>query len=247
MGTSLDSAIRTYGWQEGRRHSRVSETSVTTHLAWFSAGVAIGFLVPFIFSSTLEMDHDLYYGVYFAIALAFLAAYAWSTRLDIAKLFSTGWRWSLILGVPATAFVVANVLSRDSTPGPSGAYAVFEVMWRGVGYGIVDALLLTAFPAAVAFSVLAGKVSGLRHRLIFIAIMLPLVLVITGTYHLGYEQFRDDGIGPPEVGNTIISVPSLAAISPLGSIGAHAAMHVTADIHAYETDVFLPPQTDARD
>jgi hypothetical protein len=75
--------------------------------------------------------------------------------------------------------------------------------------------------------------------------MFPLVLVITGAYHLGYEQFREDGIGPPEIGNTIISVPMLATGNPLGSIAAHASMHVTADIHAYETDVFLPPETEA--
>ena len=218
-----------------------------THVGWFAAGSAIGFLTPFFFSSTVGLNHDLYYTVYFGIALTFLAAYVKATHLDLAKLFSIGWRWSLLIGIPATAFVVANVLSRDSTPGPSGAYAAFEVAWRGVAYGVVDALLLTAFPAAIAFSVLAGRVFGVRRRLMFAAVMLPMVLVITGAYHLGYEQFREDGIGPPEIGNTIISAPSLAAVSPAGSIVAHAAMHVTADIHAYETDIFLPPQTDAPD
>lgn len=231
-----------------RREVRSAEgVGVAVHLVWFAAGSAIGFLTPFFFSGVLELNHDLYYGIYFAIALAFLATYAVSTRLDVGKLFSTGWRWSLVIGVPATAFVVGNVLTRDSTPGPSGVYAVFEVLWRGIGYGVVDALLLTAFPAAVAFSILAGKVSGLRRRLMFVAIMLPLVLFITGAYHLGYEQFREDGIGPPEIGNTIISAPTLAAVSPAGSIVAHASMHVAADIHSYETDVFLPPQTDAPD
>lgn len=225
----------------------VHHTSLATHLGWFASGAAIGFLVPYVFSSVLELNHDLYYGIYFSIAFAFLSAYVVTTRLDVARLFAISWRWSLALALPATAFVVANVLSRDSTPGPSGAYAVFEVLWRGLGYGVVDALLLTAFPAAIAFSLLAGQVFGVRRRLLFAAVMLPLVLIITGTYHLGYEQFREDGIGPPELGNAVISVPSLAAVSPLGSIVAHSAMHVTADIHAYETDVFLPPQTDAPD
>lgn len=247
MGTSLDAAVRTHRHQQVRQRSAIGDTNLTTQLGWFVSGAGIGFLVPFVFSSVLELNHDLYYGVYFSIALAFLATYVRATRLDVAKLFAIGWRWSLFLGVPVSVFVVANVLSRDSTPGASGAYALFEVLWRGFGYGVVDALLLTAFPAAVAFSMLAGRVYGLRRRLLFAVIMLPLVLIITGTYHLGYEQFRDDGIGPPEVGNTIISVPSFAAVSPLGSIVAHSAMHVTADIHAYETDVFLPPQTDAPD
>ena len=76
---------------------------------------------------------------------------------------------------------------------------------------------------------------------------LALVLVITATYHLGYEQFREDGIGPPETGNTIISIPALLTTNPLGSVIAHTSMHVAADIHAYETDTYLPPQTEADD
>ena len=215
------------------------------HLAWFAAGSALGFAVPFVFTSLLDLQHDLYYGLYFDIALAFLAAYVRATGLDVAALFRENWRWSLALALPATAFVVANVLSRDGTPGPSGAYAVFESGWRGAVYGTVDALLLTAFPAAVAFSLLAGKVAGLRRRALFAAVMLPLVLIVTGAYHLGYEQFREDGIAAPETGNTMMSVPALLTGNPLGSVLTHAAMHVTADLHAYETDVFLPPQSDA--
>jgi hypothetical protein len=83
------------------------------------------------------------------------------------------------------------------------------------------------------------------RRLGFAAIALPLVIVITAVYHLGYDQFREDGVAKPEIGNTVISVPLLVAVNPAGSIVAHASMHVAAVTHAYETDVFLPPQTTA--
>jgi hypothetical protein len=215
------------------------------HLAWFAGGVVIGFLTPFIFSSVLELHHDLYYLVYFTITLTFLASYVRATRIDLAELFSRAWRWSVALGLVSTAFVVANVLSRESTPGPTGLYAGFEVLWRGVAYGTVDALLLTAFPGVVALGVIGDKLVGLRRHLLFAAVMLPLVLVITGAYHLGYEQFREDGVAAPEFGNTVISVPMLATGNPLGSIVSHASMHVAADLHAYETEVFLPPETEA--
>jgi hypothetical protein len=215
------------------------------HLAWFAAGSVIGFLVPFVFTSVLDVQHDVYYGIYFAIVLAFLGAYVRATRLDVAAFFRRSWRWSLALAVPVGAFVVANVLTRDSTPGPEGLYAAFEVAWRGAIYGAVDALLLTAFPGAVALALLGGGLSGPGRRAAFATIALSLSLVMTGAYHLGYEQFREDGIGAPETGNAIMSVPLLATGNPLGSIAAHASMHVTADIHSYETDVFLPPQTEA--
>jgi hypothetical protein len=215
------------------------------HLAWFAAGSVIAFMTPFVFTSVFEVQHDAYYGIYFAIVLAFLGAYARATRLDVVSLFQRAWRWSLVLALPAGAFVIVNVISRDSTPRPEGLYAAFEVVWRGAIYGAVDGLLLTAFPGAVALSLVGVKLSGVRRRAVFAVVALSLTLVITGTYHLGYEQFREDGIGPPEIGNSIISVPLLATGNPLGSVVVHSSMHVTADIHAYETDVFLPPQTEA--
>jgi hypothetical protein len=80
-------------------------------------------------------------------------------------------------------------------------------------------------------------------RVRFVAVTLPMILLITATYHLGYPQFREDGVGQPEVGNTLISVPALLTTNPAGSVVAHAAMHTTAVTHSYETDVYLPPQT----
>jgi hypothetical protein len=220
---------------------------VLPQVAWFAAGAAYGFLVPFVFSSVLELQHDVYYGVYFALALGFLAVYTIANHVDLAAFFRTAWLPSLLLGLPASAFVVASALSRDSTDGPSGLYAAFEVVWRGAIYGVVDALLLTAFPALVALSIIGGRLFGASRRLAFAALAFVMTVAITATYHLGYEQFREDGVAGPEFGNIVISLPTLATGNPIGSILAHASMHVTADIHSYETDLFLPPETEAPD
>jgi hypothetical protein len=215
-------------------------------VAWYATGAIGAFLVPFVFSSELGLNHDLYYLVYFGIAGGFLAAYATTTGIDLRAAFTRSWRLSLGLGVLAAAFVVFNVLNReDSTPHPDGLYFVFSIGWRGLVYGVVDALVLTAFPAAVAYALMSGRIETVARRATYAVLTLALVLVITATYHLGYEQFREDGVGSPEIGNTVISVPALLTANPLGSIIAHASMHVAADVHAYETDLFLPPQTDA--
>ena len=215
-------------------------------LGWFAAGALVAFLIPFVFSSLLELNHDVYYAVYFAGVAAFLGLYVRTTGADVVAFFRQNAKWSLGLGLLAAAFVVFNVLNReDSTPHPGGAYFVFEIGWRGVIYGTVDALLLTAFPALVAFTLLEKRVETLTRRAAFAVLAFVMVVLITATYHLGYEQFREDGVGGPEIGNTIISVPALATANPLGSVLAHASMHVAAVTHAYETDVFLPPQTDA--
>ena len=241
----MKQAMAVHGRTVPRRATISAAPSALVHLGWFAAGSAIAFLAPYVFSSRLELQHDVYYVIYFAVALAFLGAYATTTRADLAGLFRRNWRWSLALSVPVSAFLVANVFSRESTAGVSDGYLAFELGWRGVAYGVVDALVLTAFPGLVAFSLLAGDLRGLRRKAMYVALMLPLVLFITGVYHYGYAQFREDGVGGPLTGNAIISIPMIVTANPVGSIVAHASMHVAAEAHSHETDLFLPPQTNA--
>jgi hypothetical protein len=192
----------------------------------------------------LDLQHDVYYGAYFAVTLAMLAGYVRIEHVDVRALFRRNWIWSVAVGIPTAAFVVWNVFRTDAaTPRPHGAYFAFEVLWRGVGYGAVDALLLTAFPCVVASTMLRGRLRGWRGRARYVALATALIWAITAAYHLGYPQIRQDGLGKPEIGNTIISVPMLATANPIGSIGAHALYHVTAVTHSYETRNFLPPQT----
>jgi hypothetical protein len=122
---------------------------------------------------------------------------------------------------------------------------VFELVWRGGIYGAVDALLLTVLPCLVVYHGLGGHLATWRRRLAYFAASLALVMTITAIYHLGYEQYRQDGIAAPETGNTIISIPMLLSTNPIGSIADHAAMHISAVAHNYETEVRLPPPTKA--
>ena len=200
--------------------------------------------MPYLGVSVLELQHDVYYLVYFTVTLALLGAWARIEHVAVRAAFRRQWIWSVGIGVLVAAFLVANVLSDDATSRPAGAYFAFEVLWRGVGYGVVDALLLTAFPCLIAYRVLRGRIGGFGGHVRYIALALPLILLITATYHLGYPQYREDGVRKPEIGNTLISIPALATANPAGSIVAHVSMHVAAVTHAYETPTFLPPQTE---
>jgi hypothetical protein len=216
------------------------------HAGWFAVGATIGFLVPYVGVSLLDMQHDLFYLLYFAATAALLVTYVRTEHVDVRAVVSHAWQWSVGLGIVVGAVELRNVLGGDATDRPDGAYFAFEILWRGVTYGAVDALLLSAFPGLIAYSILRGRVGGWKGKLRFTALALPLVLLITATYHLGYPQYREDGVGKPEIGNTIISVPMFATANPVGSLIAHATMHTTAVAHTYETDVFLPPETDAK-
>ena len=44
----------------------------------------------------------------------------------------------------------------------------------------------------------------------------------------------------------IWSAPTLLTLNPAGAPLAHAALHVTAVAHSYDTDTFLPPHSVGR-
>ena len=216
------------------------------HLVWFAAVCVVAFLVPYLGISVLELQHDLFYFAYFTVTLVVIGSYVRIERVPLAEVFRGRWRWSLGIGLVLAAVLVFNVVkSEPGTARPHGAYFVFELLWRGLGYGLIDTLLLTVFPCLVAYTLLRGHIAGLRGKLRFTALALPLVMLVTATYHLGYPQFRDQGVSRPETGNVLISIPALATANPVGSFVAHASQHVAAVTHAYESRIFNPPVANA--
>lgn len=216
------------------------------HLVWFAVVCAVAFLVPYLGVSVLALQHDVFYLVYFAVTIALIAGYVRLEHVAAAELFRVRARRSLGIGVVLAGFLVFNVLHGESaTARPHGAYFVFELLWRGVGYGLVDTLLLTVFPCLVAYTLLRGNVDGLTGKLRLTALALPLVMIVTATYHVGYPQFRQDGVGKPAIGNVLISIPTFATANPIGSVVAHASQHVAGVTHSYESRVFNPPVTKA--
>lgn len=219
--------------------------AVRTQLRWYAAALVVGFVVPYAGSSLLELHHDVYLGIYFAVVLVLLGAYVRQTDLDVRAAVARNWKLGAGLGLLMGIALVRNVLAGDASPHPHGAYFAFELLWRGVIYGAVDALLLTVLPCTVVHRALGGRLDTWRRRLAYVGASLTLVVAITAVYHLGYAQYRHDGVRQPETGNALISVPMLLSVNPVGSIVDHAAMHVTAVVHDYETEVRLPPPAKA--
>ena len=212
--------------------------------AWYALVCGVAFLVPYVGVSRLELQHDLFYLAYFVTTIALLGGYIYFEAAAVREVLRARLRWSLVLGALLALVLVLNVFKTEpSTTRPHGLYFAFELLWRGVGYGVVDTLLLTVFPCLVAYTLLHGHVAGIKGRLRFAALCLPLVMILTATYHLGYPQYRDDGLGRPETGNVLISIPTFATANPAGSVVAHVSQHVAAVTHAYESRIFNPPVT----
>jgi hypothetical protein len=216
------------------------------HLGWFALTCAVAFLVPYLGVSVLALQHDVFYLAYFATTLALVVGYVRLERIPASEVFRPRRRWSLGIGLVLAAVLVLNVLNTEhATARPAGAYFVFELLWRGVGYGLIDTLLLTILPSLVAYALLHGHVDGVKGKLRFTALALPLVILVTASYHVGYPQYRQDGLSRPETGNILISVPAFATANPVGSFVAHVSQHVAAVTHAYESRIFIPPVTKA--
>lgn len=216
-----------------------------TELRWFAAAAVGAFLVPFLFSSLLDLGHDLYLAVYFTFVITLITLYARRTNLDVADAVRRNWRWGLVAGVLVGVPVVTNVFTETETARPDGFYFAFELLWRGATYGALDAVLLTVLPCLIVYRALGGPLGTWSRRIAYFAVSLVLVMTITAAYHLGYAQFRDNGVGDPETGNVLMSLPMLLTTNRVGSVVDHSAMHVAAVIHEYEGDTRLPPQTDA--
>lgn len=150
------------------------------------------FLVPLIGSSLLDLHHGVYLLFYFAFVAALLAGYVRHNGIAVADVVRRNWTWSLLVGLVSLVPTIRNILSEDSTPHPDGAYFVFELVWRGAIYGDFNAILLTVFPCLVVYTALGGQLGTLGRKAAYVA-SLGLILAITASCHLGYEQYRDAG------------------------------------------------------
>ena len=234
--------VRTGGRSVAAR-ATMGSRAVAWHMFWFAGISAVSFLVPFLLTSVWRLQHDLYYLIYFVITVSLLHIYVGSSGLGLGERFRRRRRSSLLIGLVAAAFVVWSVLARiDATAHPAGLYYLFEIAWRGAVYGVVDALLLSAFPGLVALGVMGSNISGPFRRTVYGLLTLLLVVFITVAYHVGYEELRGRDVVKPVLGNVIISFPVIATANPVGSIVAHTAMHLAAVTHAYESKDRLPPR-----
>jgi hypothetical protein len=148
-----------------------------------------------------------------------------------------------VLGLAFAGVMAAVVLRESSGPRPDALELTGALLWRGIVYGFADGILLSAFPILVVFAGFAG--TRLRRRLLgTVAIGLVALVAsmgMTAVYHAGYGDFRSEKLRKPVAGDVLWSVPTLVTLNPIGAPIAHVGLHVTAVLHDYDTDLFLPP------
>lgn len=213
-------------------------------LLWLGAGAILFFLVPLVGTDWLELQPDLYLLGYFTVAVSFFVAFLF-THASVLRPLWTAHLWqSLLVGALVGAALAIGVFNQAATPHPDGWRYGFQILWRGLIYGSVDALTLYVFPAAVAYLLMRGNRRGFGRKVSFAGLALALSLLVTTTYHLGYSEYRGDTIKYPEIGAIVANVPTALTGNPLGAVIAHGAMHVSAVVHQNEGGAqhMLPPK-----
>jgi len=208
---------------------------------WLAVGFTLAFTIPYVFADQLAMQRDAYYAVY-VIAVTTLFGSWLRRQADPRAILLRRWRWGVGLAALATPLMVLGVLrAEDASPRPDALELGLAIFWRGIVYGAADGLLLSVFPILVVYAALEP---GRRRVLGKIGVGLAALaasVVMTSVYHVGYAEFRDETLRSPVGGNVLPSSTTLLTASPLAAPLVHAAMHVTAVVHSYETDLFLPP------
>ncbi len=213
-------------------------------LRWLVGGRGFGFIVPFVLADQLDVPRDLYYGIYAALVTGFFVLWARATGQPLSEMlrrrFVLAAGLSLIFALVLAAMVVGV---EDATKRPGGITLVGVVLWRGVVYGATDGLLLSAFPILAVFAAFSGSTlrTHVAGRVLVGLAALVASLAMTAAYHLGYSDFRSAKVRSPVAGDVVWSVPTLVTLNPIGAPIAHIGLHVSAVLHSYETDVFLPP------
>lgn len=149
---------------------------------WLAGGTLIFFLVPLVGTEVLGLQPDTYYLIYFTVAVLWFAVFVRAYAAELRDLWRPGLGPSLAVGAAVGTGLVAMVLSQPGTGHPDGWRFAFEIIWRGLVYGSVDALTLFVFPAAVAHLLMHGRRTGAERRAGFAGLAVLLSLLVSTSY-----------------------------------------------------------------
>ena len=228
-----------------RRHERRT-IGASVEARWLLGGLVFAFAIPFLFADLIHIPRDLYYAIDVVAVFSFVGVWARQTHAPVRAFLTRRWKWGVSLGMLAGVVLTFTVLREPSTPHPHGLTFAGAILWRGVVYGAADGLLLSVFPILAVFGLYASKPLRERSKQAVAgigALALAVSLLFTAVYHLGYPDFRGSKVKRPLSGDAIWSAPTLVTLSPLGAPIAHIGLHVSAVVHSYHTDLFLPPHS----
>ena len=175
------------------------------------------------------------------VSVAFVVAFVATAEPDLGVL-RRRWKQSLAIGAAVGAIISALVVVFvEPTQGVSGLSLGLAVAGRGVGLGLLSSAVLIGVPTIVARELTLD--APRRWRWLARAGLTAVLVAATITaHHLGFAQYESSDARPAEAATLASAVPAIVTGNPAGAVVAHVSWHVTATIHAFETEVLIPPK-----
>ena len=93
---------------------------LSAHWVWLAGGFVLAFAVPFLFADLIEINRDLFYGLYALAVVALFALWSRSTGYDLVTAAKRHWLVALMLGLAAAGVLAAMVVrTEDATLDPT--------------------------------------------------------------------------------------------------------------------------------
>lgn len=219
------------------------QTSWWGQLLWVVSAALLSWACAAFFAGVLHWPRPLFLVPYVLLAGGFLLAWLRWCGFDWRGHLVHNWIWGLVGALVAGGFVVFNVLQQPRTPMPQGAALIFNLLWLGLIYGLVDGLLLSVMPIVATWQAgkLLGWTEGWPGKFMIGVLALFASLVVIAAYHLGYPEFQGVAVFLPVFGVGVMSLTYLLTRNPLTPVLSHMAMHVAAVLFGFYTAVQLPP------
>lgn len=213
------------------------------YLGWIIAAGLLGFAISFIFAGVLRLPRSLYLIPYIGFSGLFLYAFVRWGGFSFGELIRKHWVLGVVGAVLLAVFTVKNILSQPASPRSEGFSLAFDLLWSGVIYGLMDALLLSVLPVLATWQAftLLNWTANWPGKILVGALAVFASLLVTVAYHLGYPEYRGAGLFGPAFGNTAMTLGYLLTNNPLAAILSHIAMHIAGVLHGPASVIQLPP------
>jgi hypothetical protein len=213
------------------------------YLGWVIMGGIAGFAIAFFFAGVFHLPRRIFLIPYILLSSLFLYAFIRWSGIPFGDLILHNWVWGVIGAILLSIFLVKNILSQPISPRSNGFFFAFDILWLGVIYGLMDALLLSVFPVLATWQafILLGWTASWPGKIVVSLIAILASLLVTASYHLGYPEYKGKGLLGPVIGNTTMTLGYLLTTNPLAAMLSHMAMHIAGVFHGPASVTQLPP------
>jgi hypothetical protein len=217
----------------------VPESNAKTwkHLLWIPPNAVLVFCLPYLLVKLLGLSNDAYYIWLYIVSIAFVALYARLSKFHWGASLKSGWALGTILGVfIGLAFLSLASMSRPAIESSFFSAAILPILWRGLLYGLVSAVLISVFPFIVVWRSLSGTNPGAIRKFGVTLVAIISIALMSSLYNLGLSDLKKSNL-TNQIGKSMIaSIPTIISGSPLAAPISNVLLQMSESVRSGNLD-----------